>query len=139
MYKSMIVTPDYDCIEINIEKQKLFLYKNGKTIIDTPCITGTKGVNDTPCGTFHIYYICHNVSMQKKNYGDEYHTHHAFFFAPWGAGYGIHDALWKEDESYKPDTYLTDGSSGCVEVPLEVSEKLSREVYPGMPVVINEK
>ena len=58
------VIPNYSCIEVNIKKQQLNLYEDKKIILSTPCVTGTKGINDTPCGTFHVYLIINDFDRR---------------------------------------------------------------------------
>ena len=41
---------------------------NGKVIVDTPVVTGTKGYNDTPKG----YYTMYSRAMDTVLYGDDY-------------------------------------------------------------------
>ena len=41
-------------VEISISQQRMWLYKDGKVIVDTPVVTGTKGSMDTPKGYFTI-------------------------------------------------------------------------------------
>lgn len=136
-----VSSSSYSCIEVNKKKQELHCFIDGKLLIKSPCVTGTKGKKDTPCGTFHIYLIRNDFYIQKKIYKNSRHVRHAFFFLPWHEGFGIHDASWtgKEVDYFKSDTYLTNGSLGCVQVPLDVSEKLFENIYLGMPVIINEK
>ena len=140
--RSAYVQPyDYSCIEISIKKQKIRCFINGDLLLESPCVTGTKGENDTPCGTFHIYLIRNDFYILPSIYKNEKYVHHAFFFLPWDRGYGIHDATWRGEtaECFKPDAYLTHGSLGCVIIPLDVSQKLFEVVYLGMPVIINEE
>ena len=51
-----------------------------------------------------------------------------------GNGIGFHDATWQD--SFGGDTYLDNGSHGCVNLPLSFAEELYSSVYLYMPVYV---
>ena len=54
---------------------------------------------------------------------------------PFYGGYGLHDAIWRDTFDY--DTYLTDGSHGCVNLPYYAAATLYELCEVGDPVVVH--
>lgn len=131
----------YDCIEVDLEKQTLRCFVGGELKLLTPCVTGQKDDSDTPVGMYHIYLVSRDLCLMERFFGREKHVENFFAFYNGGAGIGIHDACWKENTPgrFARETYLTDGSAGCVHVPVEVSRKLAELVPLGMPVIVKDK
>ncbi len=120
-----------DCYaEVSISKQYVWIHKNGKVILESPVVTGNANEgHDTPKGAFIIY--------EKKSpatlYGPGYITEVSYWMAFFD-DIGFHDATWQE--SFGGDTYLYNGSHGCVNIPLSFAEKLYDVVYKNMPVYV---
>ena len=132
---------DYDCIEVDLDQQTLRCFVGGELRLLTPCVTGQKDDSDTPVGMHHIYMIRRDFCLMERFFGRERHVENFFVFCNTGKGYGIHDACWKENTPgrFRQETYLTDGSAGCVHVPVEVSRKLAGLVSLGMPVIVKDE
>ena len=47
---------------------------------------------------------------------------------------GIHDATWRKE--FGGDIYLTDGSHGCINTPLEIMSEMYEVVEKGTPVIL---
>ena len=120
-------------IEISIGEQKLFAYKDGELFIETDVVTGCAHcAHDTKKGVFSVKNHFTNVYLQDKV---EYFVYYWMgFLIP---KYGMHDADgWREPEEYGGDTYKTDGSGGCVNVPREIMSQLYDTFEDGTPVII---
>lgn len=117
-------------MEISIDNQYLWLYCEGKPVVETPIVTGNVQNGDsTPEGRFMIYWITTDTYLKGATWND-YVSH----WAPFYGNYGIHDAQWRDE--FGGDIYLTDGSHGCVNVPIEAMNKIAEYYYVGMPLVI---
>ena len=118
-------------IEISINEQKLRAYLNGELFADTDIITGCAHCDhDTLTGVFEIQNHIRDIWLQE-----------AYFVNYWMAfqspKYGLHDADgWRTEAEYGGDTYLTNGSGGCVNVPGEVISKMYEAFDNGVPVII---
>ncbi|MBQ4040658.1 MAG: L,D-transpeptidase [Oscillospiraceae bacterium] len=120
-------------IEISIGEQKLFAYKDGELFIETDVVTGCAHcAHDTKKGVFSVKNHFTNVYLQDKA---EYFVYYWMgFLIP---KYGMHDADgWREPEEYGGETYKTDGSGGCVNVPREIMAQLYETFEDGTPVII---
>lgn len=116
-------------VEIDIAQQRMWLVKNGKVIVDTPVVTGTKGYNDTPKG----YYTMYSRATDTVLYGDDYASPVDYWMGFKG-GYGIHDASWRS--SYGGNIYTYDGSHGCVNTPYNAVKTIYNNTAYGTPVIL---
>ena len=132
------VCADYEAVnlkgdsyaEVSISQQHMWVHKNGKIILESPVVTGDPNYGlDTPKGAFIIY--------EKKSpatlYGPGYITEVSYWMAFFD-DIGFHDATWQD--SFGGDIYIYNGSHGCVNLPLDFSEKLYGVVYKYMPVYV---
>lgn len=117
-------------IEINMTKQKLWFYLDGKAEIETPIVTGNMMRHrDTPEGVYYVYGKQKNRILRGPGYAS-----HVNYWMPVKGGVGIHDALWRD--AFGGEIYKKDGSHGCINIPLEAAEKLYGMVEIGVPVVM---
>lgn len=117
-------------VEVNMTDQKLYYYVDGELVIDTPVVTGNVGRHmDTPSGTNFVYYKQRNRTL----IGPNYQTFVNYWIAVNGH-IGIHDATWRKE--FGGDIYLTDGSHGCINTPMEEVSRLYDMIEIGTPVVM---
>ncbi len=117
-------------VEINLTKQNLLFYLDGKLEIDTPIVTGDMlRHRETPEGVYFIYAKQKNRILRGPGYAS-----HVNYWMPVKGGVGIHDALWRDE--FGGGIYEKDGSHGCINIPLEAAEELYGMAEVGMPVII---
>ncbi len=116
-------------IEISIDQQHMWFYENGKLILDTDVVTGNKGNNDTPKGTYYVESLARDTTLT----GEGYSSFVKYWIGFYG-GYGIHDASWRS--SYGGTIYKGNGSHGCVNTPLDKVKKIYEKVDYGTPVYV---
>ena len=116
-------------VEISISQQRMWLYKDGKVIVDTPVVTGTKGSMDTPKGYFTIYSKAKNTTL----YGPGYASPVDYWMA-FSGGCGIHDASWRS--SFGGSIYTYNGSHGCVNTPYNAVRTIYNNTSVGTPVIV---
>lgn len=117
-------------VEIDMTKQKLWFYQDGKVEIETPIVTGNMiRRRATPEGVYFIYGKQKNRILRGPDYAS-----HVNYWMPVKGGVGIHDALWRNE--FGGDIYKKAGSHGCINLPLEAAEKLYGMVEIGVPVVM---
>lgn len=115
-------------VEISITNQHMWYYENGKLFMDTDVVTG-KGGRHTKRGVGYIQNKARNATLV----GEDYVSFVKYWMKVWG-GIGIHDASWRSKFGGK--IYLTNGSHGCINTPLNNVIKLYNQVKIGTPVVI---
>lgn len=119
-------------VEICISTQTMWLYYEGECLVTTPVITGNvaKGYA-TPSGS--VWAIdAKKTDWKFTNYANAYSD----YWMPFNDQVGIHDASWQPASSYVVDTYLTAGSHGCVNTPLDAVRTIYEHVEIGTPVIV---
>lgn len=117
-------------IEIDMGAQHMYYYKDGEIVIDTPVVTGNLSRGwDTPSKVCYVYFKQRNRVLRGRNYA----TPVKYWMAVDG-NIGIHDATWRKE--FGGDIYLTDGSHGCINTPLEIMSEMYDVVEKGTPVIL---
>lgn len=116
--------------EVSIDKQHMWMYQDGEVVLETDVVTGNPNLgNDTPKGAFRIRYQEKNATLR----GPGYVTPVAYWMV-FADDVGFHDATWQP--AFGGQLYLTNGSHGCVNMPLDQAGKLYDLIYRGMPVFV---
>lgn len=116
-------------VEIDLSNQHLYLYKDGNIVLETDFVSGDmSNGNTTPPGVFGITYKTKNAILR----GADYETP-VFYWMPFNGNVGMHDATWRD--SFGGDIYLTSGSHGCVNLPLDKAEEIYEYMSTGFPVI----
>lgn len=120
-----------DYIEISIDAQHMWLYRDGNLVIETDVVTGDSGKNrHTPRG---VYYIIEQLKEKWMNGGEVPTLAHRWMRLTW-SGVGIHDAWWRS--SFGGNIYTYNGSHGCINTPSAAMNVFYDNSYEMMPVVI---
>ena len=103
-------------VEVSIEDQTLWVYKDGNVVIETSVVTGLPVTGrETYQGCYSIKAKAEKVtlgSLDVQGYASPVN-----YWVPFNGGEGLHDAPWRTD--FGGDIYLTNGSHGCVNIPEE--------------------
>lgn len=122
-------------VEIDLSAQHVWLYKDGKLIMETDCVTGTDNTSRaTPTGS---YYISEKVNG-KYLIGSTWKTWVDKWMRLTGDGVGLHDASWRPLSEFGENTYKSNGSHGCINLPKTFAYDLYDQVKVGMLVVVHE-
>ena len=120
---------------VDISDQRLKFYKNGKLKMKADVVTGTRGVHDTPTGTYSIR------SKQRDIYlnGSTWSSHVDYWMAFIGSSYGLHDATWRSSGQFSNHgTYIRNGSHGCINMRYKDAAYLYDKVNIGTTVIIQK-
>ena len=116
-------------VEVDLNKQKVWLYQDGKKLLETDCVSGTAGTDrETPGGVYFVFYKQSPATLTGPGYASP-----VSYWMPFNGGVGLHDATWRS--TFGGDIYKTDGSHGCVNLPLEAAKLMYETVKIGWPVV----
>ena len=117
-------------VEINLTAQHLFLYVDGKKVLETDFVSGNpnKG-NATPTGAYGITYKEENATLNGENYSTPVN-----YWMPFNGNVGMHDATWRS--KFGGSIYKTNGSHGCVNLPLSAAKTIFGYVSKGFPVLV---
>ena len=120
--------------EVDITNQKVFVYKDGELVIESDCVTGMANdpSRETPPGVYKVWSMDRNrILGTMESYGYEQPVDYWIYFTE--IDIGFHDLLRSE---YGGDVYKTNGSHGCVNLPLDVAAEMYDTVEIGYPVIV---
>ena len=117
-------------VEVDIDRQHVWLYVDGSLVVQSDCVTGNlKRNKGTHTGAWAMEYKQANRILK----GGEEEVE-VKYWMPFYAGEGLHDAWWKK--SFGGDQYIDDGSHGCVNLPSSVAKTIFENVEAGFPIII---
>lgn len=115
-------------VEISITKQRLWFYKDGKQLLETPVVTGNPYMGySTPTGTYCLTYKTRNATLKGNNADGSTYESPVSYWMPFYGNYGMHDAPWRG--AFGGRIYRGNGSHGCVNMPVWAA----RELYNSIP------
>lgn len=130
-------------VVVDISSQEVKLYSDNQVILTTPVVTG-KPSTPSDKGLFEIYDISgprYLVGPGYKSYVD--------IMMKYNGGEGLHDAQyhkhengfkhgWRDSSEFGGETYLTDGSHGCVNMLHDAAMTVRDNVDIGTKVLVKE-
>lgn len=128
-------------VEVSLDAQHLWLYKDGNLIIESDIISGKPvGINKTTGeqedwstykGAYPIAYKESPATLSSEIYGYETGVE---YWMPFVEGQGLHDASWQG--AFGGNIYLTNGSHGCINLPSYVAAEIYYNIEAGYAVLI---
>ncbi len=117
-------------VEIDYTNQRLWYYKDGALLVETPVVTGNVNAgNASPEGMYFIYYKERDAILE----GEGYQTPVSYWM-PFFDNVGIHDAdTWRSE--YGGAIYLSSGSHGCINTPTAMAAVIYDNIEAGTPVI----
>lgn len=117
-------------IEIDLSNQTLYYYQDGELYLETLVVTGDmRRKRSTPERTCFVYGKQKNRVLRGPGYASP-----VKFWIPIYGNIGIHDSSWRKE--FGEDIYMTNGSHGCINTPIDNVEKLYDAVEVGTPVIM---
>ena len=118
------------CVEISLDNQYLWFYANGELLTESPVVTGCiADRSNTRAGAFTMYYMVADTVLRGPTWED-----HVDYWIPFDGEIGLHDSFWRDE--YGGDIYLTAGSHGCVNTPLDAMRIIFENSHMGTPVIV---
>lgn len=120
-------------VRVSLRAQHLWMCAHRRLVADTPITSGMLGqYTETPTGTFRIQGITRDTSLTLISGA----TYAVKYWIPFdGPLFGFHDSSW-QNFPYGSARYRTDGSHGCVHMPLRAIAFLARWAEVGATVTI---
>jgi lipoprotein-anchoring transpeptidase ErfK/SrfK len=120
-------------VEINITRQHLWFYKDGKLITQGAVVTGKpkKGYS-TVLGTYMLNYKQKGATLVGEDYEAE-----VTYWMPFFGNIGLHDASWRY--SFGGNIYKRRGSHGCVNAPKYLAKRIFENIEAGTPIICYEE
>ena len=118
-------------VEISLTNQKMWFYKNGNLVVETPVVTGNPYAgHETPSGgVWSLKGRARNQTLSGQGYASP-----VDYWMPFNNGVGIHDMqsrYW-----FGGTIYLGSGSHGCVNTPLAAVKLIYDQIEEGVPIVV---
>lgn len=126
-------------VEISIDAQTMWCYKDGNVVVETPVVTGNMSIpgHATPKnGCWPIFRKTTEYTMKGpiQEDGEPEYTAFVHYWMPFNNGVGIHDLASRN--SFGGNIYLTGGSHGCINTPYNAAKKIYETVSVGTPVIV---
>ncbi len=120
-------------IEVSLDNQHLWLYKDGALITETDIVSGAPTPErETYRGAWPIAYKASPFTLTSDVYG--YNTE-VTYWMPFVYGQGLHDASWQS--AFGGNLYKTGaGSHGCINLPTDQAALIYNTIDGGYPIII---
>lgn len=116
-------------VEVNITKQHVWFYKEGKLIAQGDVVTGCQGKNTpTFLGVYSLNYKQKDATLKGAGYSSD-----VSYWMPFNGNIGLHDASWRS--SFGGNIYKTNGTHGCVNMPKYLAKKIFENIDAGTPII----
>jgi hypothetical protein len=135
-YVGFVPKINVDLLEGNIavidrSNQELRLYEGNTMTICTPVVTGTKDTDrESDLGLFAVRLQAENLYIVPGSWVD--------CVTYYNGGEGIHTAEWRTTPEFGGDTYLTNGSHGCINTPHDEAIYVHNTLTLGDKVLVKE-
>ncbi|MBU5680651.1 L,D-transpeptidase family protein [Blautia sp. MSJ-9] len=120
-------------IEVSLDAQHLWLYKDGALITETDIVSGSPTAKrETYRGAWPIAYKASPFTLSSEEYG---YATTVKYWMPFVYGQGLHDASWQS--SFGGNRYKTGhGSHGCINLPEDQAALIYNTIDGGYPIII---
>ena len=120
-------------IEVSLDNQHLWLYKDGALITETDIVSGAPTPErETHTGAYLIPYKASPFQLTSETYG--YNTK-VTYWMPFVYGQGLHDASWQS--SFGGNRYRSGaGSHGCVNLPKDQAALIYNTIGAQYPIIL---
>lgn len=137
-YNNTVVLNFPKYIEINLNKQRMWAYQDGKVVNDSPVTSGATGAGfPTATGMFSILAKQTDRHLKGYAYGPRYNYDvFVHYWMPFYQGFGLHDASWRRG-AFGGQDYYYNGSHGCVNLPDGTAAWLFNWADVGTPVWVH--
>jgi lipoprotein-anchoring transpeptidase ErfK/SrfK len=127
-------------IYVSIAAQQLWACVGPVLIFDSAVTTGASALTNvhdaTPTGTFRINGKYRNVHLVGHDANGSWNDAVAYWIPYIGSTYGFHDASWQTFPFGSP-LYTTEGSHGCVHLPVDIIAQVFAWAPVGTQVTIS--
>lgn len=127
-------------IEVDLKEQHMWYIENGAIKLETDVVTGEPIPEKiTPEGVYDILekkldtYLTGDINP--KTGKPIYRTHVDYWMRVTWTGIGFHDAIWQS--AFGGSRYQTNGSHGCINMPLDKAAALYDLIGLDVPVIIH--
>lgn len=122
-------------VEVDMGEQYMYVYVDGELAVATPVVTGRPDSGRaTADGCFETFGKDRNITL--GSYDVQGYESPVDYWIAFNGGQGLHDASWRWEGEFGGDTWLYDGSHGCVNVPSSIMGTVYSCVEESEPIVL---
>lgn len=128
-------------VEISIDKQTMWCYVDGELLVETPVVTGcvNNGTETPRGGVWKVKGRRTDYTMKGKvdpATGQPSYLQFVNYWIPYSEDLtiGLHDLTSRS--AFGGNIYITNGSHGCVNTPLDAVRQIFEVVSYGFPVIV---
>jgi lipoprotein-anchoring transpeptidase ErfK/SrfK len=115
---------------VDISRQRLWTCQGARAVNTSPVTTGkVTGGHRTPVGTWRVQAKQRNRYLVGPGYKE-----YVRYWVPYNGEFGLHDASW-QTMPYGSTRWRTNGSHGCVHIPMTAMAWIYRWAKVGSTVV----
>ena len=123
-------------VEVDLSRQHVYLFADGRLLFDTDCVSGTAGgERQSDPGIFQIYSKQSPAILRGPNGDGTFYESPVSYWMPYNGGEGLHDATWRG--SFGGTIFQYDGSHGCINLPLNSAKYLYGHAATGTYVIVH--
>ncbi len=116
-------------VEIDLTNQHLYVHWKGQIVLETDFVSGDmSNGNTTPGGLYRLTYKTTNAVLRGRDYVTP-----VSYWMPFNGNIGMHDATWRSE--FGGDIFMTNGSHGCINLPLDKAQAIYGYVSTGFPII----
>ena len=136
VYDKEFVNNSNSYVELDITRQKVWLYVDDECLMESDCVTGSVADGySTPTGIFYLTYKTRGATLRGYNSdGSLSYASYVEYWMPFNGGIGFHDASWRS--TFGGTIYQSNGSHGCVNMPEDNAEILYEYINESMPIFV---
>lgn len=122
-------------IEVSLDSQHLWLYKNNALVTSTDIVSGDVARNQaTSTGLFFLQAKDNNTTLTVYYPDGSQKSVQVRYWMPFTSYYGIESASFRTD--FGGNIYRTQGTDGDIDVPESAAQAIYNNVDTGIPIVI---
>lgn len=120
-------------LEINITKQQVWFYLNGKLLVNGSVVTGNPNRGwSTVTGVYMLNYKQEGAVLSGQGY-----EANVTYWMPFFGNTGLHDASWRY--SFGGEIYKRNGTHGCINAPFYLAKTIFENIEVGTPIISYEE
>lgn len=127
-------------LEVDLSTQHMWYIVDGAVALETDIVTGKPSTgNSTPTGVYSVVEKKRDKTLVGKidpsTGKPEYETPVSYWMRITWTGIGFHDASWQS--AFGGSRYLTNGSHGCINMPVSKAASLYEMLAMGTPAIVH--
>ena len=122
-------------LEIDLTRQKVWLYQNSTCIVSGNCVSGniSQG-HSTPTGMFYLDSKTTKTYLKGTNNDGSKYRSFVNYWMPFNGAIGLHDATWRR--KFGGNIYRYNGSHGCINLPYSVAKKIYQNINYNTLIIV---